>query len=435
MQREITLARSDGPIAPKFRIRVMMRIFLLLPLTLIAGPRVIVGNVVHINKDILTVLLICGFTAFAARSYYLRFLERRSDFAVIDVLVGFQFAVALIASLAYIALGISVPGDAAYGIYYYALSPLLLYAGFSIARITPDWRRALYWSCLITYTIMLTAGVCEVLGVDFWLFENERFVVQRNFLGMARASGLYGTQIDFGCLSFIYFSYTYLLAWTSKQKRHGLVGLLAVLGVLLSGSRVWLLATSVVLLIPILKVRSVKKVIVSAVIVTLLATALVPVINTLGLIDVVLSRDEVSQNSNADRSYYLRHAPRWLIDDYAIVGTGPGTQTGPDSQGKKIIGDFLWLAILVDYGTILGIVIVGLRLSLLAVVFRRSWVRRRINLAQILACTLCAAQFLASFVDSAFAHITTLSIFYLVAGIALHDTNRLNSEPAPSMVF
>ncbi len=327
-----SLVHSERGLAVSWPASVM-RVSLLLPLTLLAGMRPMVSNLTHVDKDILSVLLVAGFTTFSLWAFLLRLKSRRSDFIAVDILIFLQFTIALTASLIYILSGTSQSSDALYGIYCYSLSPLLLYTGFVFVRTRREWKWALYWACLLTYVIMLVAGACQVFGIDFWLFQNDRFQTQRNFLGIGRASGLYGTQIDFGCLSFICVAFAYY-AFRNQKKVHLIFMFLGIAGVVLSISRVWFLAATIVVVTPILRTKSVKQLFGVAVLMCVLGAVLVPAMNALGLIDSILSRDEVSQQSNDDRLYYFKKSPQWLLDEYVIAGMGPGTQTGPDPLGK-----------------------------------------------------------------------------------------------------
>ncbi len=420
----MTLSRS--------RFAVATRVVVMLPAVMFFLSRQLVSNLTGIGKDALTVILVFGLAIVALISLVLRLFESRPDFLKIDALVFIQFTLALGGCFFYILSGISQPSEAVYSIYVYAVAPFLLYCGFMFARLNNFWKQALSWSCIGAYSIMLVAACFEVIGIDYWLFADEKWIIQRNFLGFGRATGLYGTQIDFGCLSFSFFCISFYRAHRERKMRYVVFCVMTALGALLSMSRVWIFATLVVLMFPFLRRQSVKQLLLSFALLCVLGFLMIPAANSLGLSQIIFSQDALTQQSNANRADYFHQAPQWLLEDYPLEGTGPGTQTGPDPLGRKFIGDFLWLGMLIDFGTCLGSLLVVLRLLLILIILRsclKSDVRR---LSQQVTVAFCLAMFLSSFLDSTYAHLVTLSLFYMVCGVALFENYR--AYPLPVQV-
>jgi len=418
-------------ILSRSRIAVAARIMVLLPIVMFSLSRQLISNLVGVGKDALTVILVLGLATIAFISLVLRLFDSRTDFLKIDALVFIQFALALSGSMFYLVSGISQISDAVYGIYVYVLAPFLLYSGFLYSRLNSAWKSALYWSCFFTYSIMLVSGCFEVIGLDYWLFANDKWLTQRNFLGLGRATGLYGTQIDFGCLSFSFFCISFHLAMQKRKMRYVVFCILAALGVLLTMSRIWIVATLIAFVIPFLSRPSVKQLLWFCALLGGLGLLMAPLTSSLGVSQIFLSQDQQTQQSNENRGNYFSQASQWLLEDYAFEGTGPGTQTGPDPLGQKFIGDFLWLGMLIDYGTLLGSLLVGLRLLLIIMVLWSCLRSKLREISQKVTVMFCFTMLLSSFLDSAYAHVVTISVFYIICGVALFDFRRISQASIP----
>jgi hypothetical protein len=151
---------------------------------------------------------------------------------------------------------------------------------------------------------------------------------------------------------------------------------------------------------------------------------------------VAMFRAEDPFSQEEGRALYVQSAPKWLLEDYPYVGSGPGTQNGPNNE-TKTIGDFLWLALLIEFGFAAGILVVLLKIALPLIVIR-NYLRSRYRPALATAAFVLSISFLLmSFVDSAFAHPVTISIFYIIAGAFLYSyycrsTSNVCVQPVPA---
>src|SRR6185437_3491125 len=249
------------------------------------------------------------------------------------------------------------------------------------------------------------------------------------------ATGGYGTQIDFGLLSFIVFACAFYIVREKKSKWFSFMVLVGLGGIFLSVSRVFIFAAACVLvcairrnaILEILKRPRLLLPIGVGLLVTVLA------VQELNLIPIFVAADTVTQSSNEDRVTFVKTLPRWIFIDYPIVGTGPGTQNGPNEEANKLIGDGLWFGMLIEFGFLAGLPLIVLKLGLvLLVILNYFRLKHRSAIARIsLALAVCFLG--ASFVDSAFANVVSLSIFYIVAGCFLLESYGLGLLPSSAM--
>jgi hypothetical protein len=272
----------------------------------------------------------------------------------------------------------------------------------------------------LAYAVTLGLGIAQLLGVDSPLLEYERGFIQLTSEGFARANGLYGTQIDFGCLSFFVFTVAFYInrrrgSWFAK-----ITMALALLGALASMSRVAAAAFGVLFVVEFLFRGSFRDRLKHLVALSLVAAALYPLSEIIGATSTLMSEDPYAQDSTQGHLAYYVTLPRLLIQLYPIVGTGPGSQNGPGGPDGKIATDCLWLGFLVDFGAVTGAILVLFRVILLAYLLYRAY-RFRSGLTVRITTVLTLMFLLASFVNSAFAYPVTVSIFYIIAGIFLYE--------------
>lgn len=407
-------------------LRRSLRVGLIFPVLLFVVIRQIYCNLLGVGRDTASALLVCALSLFAMAAFQLRLREVRLDLHLVDAITLAQFLLASCAIYGYFSASYIALSEAVFSVYYYCLSPFLIYAGFALCRLRRETQQALRVSFGLVYAVTLAIGFCELVDIKYWLFEPDRVLLQRNEAGFLRATGLYGSQIDYGFLSFFVFGAAFYFN-ASRQRRHGyatLVAIMSVIGVLLSMSRVWIAALLLVPLVHIWQTRSPQYKIKAAAAMVVFAAILYPVAMQLGVVDMFLSNDSYAQASNTTRLRYLQKAPRWLLEEYSLVGTGPGTQNGPAAHRKKVASDFLWLAYMIDFGSLLGIALLFLKVVLIVHVLARGFRNRHGDRAVApLAVVLCTGFLLASFVNSAYAHVVSISLFYVVAGLCLyHDT-------------
>lgn len=398
---------------------MIRRIILAFPIMIFVLIREIYTNLFGVNKDILSAILVVGFSCLSAFAFFKRLRERRSDLLLVDTITLVQFFLAAIAIVGYLGASLINGSEVASSLYYYCLAPFLIYSGYFLCRFRKATLRAALIAAGLAYLVTFWAAIYQVLGIDFWLFQS-RWLLERNFLGIGRAAGMYGTQIDYGCLSFMAFCVAYFINKSRPNWFAKVIALTAVFGTLSSMSRVWMAATLGVLLIDFIFRQSWKRRIAIGLVVIVLTSAVYPIAAELGITSIVTGEDEDTQISNRNRFEYFSQMEQWLLHDYPLVGTGPGTQNGPDTGGQKFVGDFLWLGYMVDFGTLTGGVLVLLRIVLLIYLVARSY-RSHLNPSlRWVTSTLCISFMFASIVDSAFAHPVTISIFYIVAGVFLY---------------
>jgi hypothetical protein len=159
--------------------------------------------------------------------------------------------------------------------------------------------------------------------------------------------------------------------------------------------------------------------------------------DSIGIIGTLTSQDAVAQSSTQNHLGFLLEAPRLVLHQYPIVGTGPGSQNGPGGPGgdtEKVASDFLWLGFLVDFGTLIGAILVLFRVILLVYLLYRAYRFRGSGSTASITAALTLMFLLASVVDSAYAHPVTVSIFYVVAGIFLYkdSADRLDAPMQPA---
>ena len=404
---------------------MIKRVLIFFPVVLFVLIRQLYANLLGIGRDALTAALVLGLALFALWSFHLRMGEVRRDFLWLDFLNLVQFNLAAAAILAYLVAGRIAINEAVFSVYYYCFAPFLIYAGFLLHRWKSVSRKAALVALACAYMVTVWVAVYEVLGIDFWLFRYDRWVLQKNFVGIARASGLYGTQIDYGLLSFLIFIVAFY--WNTRQ-RHWFASVMiaiASVGVLLSMSRAWVGALIAVVLLHLVRAQSLRRKLRIALVVVLMGAALYSVADKLGFVDILGATDPYTQDSNQARVEFFQNTPKWL-GQYWLVGTGPGTQNGPDARDQKFIGDFLWLSTLVEWGTLLGALLLFFRIGVILCALRRTFHSQAGSVLRSVTIAVCVSFLLASFVDSAYAHFVSVSAFYVIVGLFLY------SVPAPS---
>jgi hypothetical protein len=380
--------------------------------------RQLCANLLGVSRDFLTAMLVAVLALLGLLSFEARLRERRRDFILVDVLSITQFYLVGVAIYFYLAAGKIHGNHAIYAVYYYMFAPLLVYSGFLLQRLGALPRRSALMALGCVYVVTFWAALYESLGIEFWLFRYDRWVLQKNFLGIARASGMYGTHIDYGLLSF----FTFVTAlYCHLRRRHwfstGMMGV-ATVGLLLTMSRAWIGAWFIVVVLHLTRSQPLARRLKTLALVLIAGTGLYVAADRMGFVDMLRSVDEYTQISNESRLGFLENMPKWL-DEFALIGVGPGTQNGQPIGQQKFIGDFLWLAILVEYGTILGSVLILLKITLLLYVLWRAWMHPSGGVLKPVVIAGCLSFLLASLVNSAYAHFVTVSAFYVAIGLFL----------------
>jgi hypothetical protein len=413
---------------------MVTRILIFFPLVLFVLIRQLYANLLGVSRDALTAALVSALAGFALWSFHRRLDEVRRDFLWLDFINLVQFNLAAAVILAYLVAGRIAVNEAVFSVYYYCFAPFLIYAGFLLHRWKSVSRNAALVALACAYLVTVWVAVYEVLGIDFWLFQYDRWVLQKNFSGIVRASGLYGTQIDYGLLSFLIFIVAFY--WNARHKHWfaSLMTAVAAVGVLLSMSRAWVGAMMVVVLLHLLRAQSLRRKLKIALVVVLMGVALYGIADKLGFVDILGAVDPYTQDSNQARVEFFQNAPQWLAH-YWLLGTGPGTQNGPDARDQKFIGDFLWLSTLVEWGTLLGTVLLFFRVSVIVYALRRTLQSESGGVLRSVTIAVCISFLLASFVDSAYAHFVSVSAFYVIVGLFLYAAPQSPGREAAAAVI
>ncbi len=394
-------------------------VLIFFPLLLFVLIRQFYTNLLGINRDLLTALLISGFAVFAVLAFQMRMREARSDFLVFDFINLAQFFLAASATYIYFIAGRIESGQAIYGAYYNCIAPFLIYAGFLLWRLKPEVRQAALVALGLAYAVTVLIALFEVSGIEFWLFRYDRWTLIPNYLGIPRAAGLYGTQIDYGCLSFLAFIAG---LYSNARRRHPFAIFVAVagaLGTLLAMSRAWIIALVVVVLLHVSRSQTIKAKLKAAFVILVIAAALYVPAAQLGVIGMLQAVDAGTQESNQGHLWFYQNAPEWM-NRFMFVGTGPGTQNGPDAHEVKIVSDFLWLATLMEFGTMLGAILVLFRATVVAIALWRSYSSQLDSPLRPLTLALCIAVLVGSFANGAFAHPVSIAAFYVIVGLFLY---------------
>ncbi|MGI9101551.1 MAG: O-antigen ligase family protein [Terriglobales bacterium] len=412
------------------------RIILLFPLMVFLLIREIYANLFRINKDYLTALLLSGLAVLAVVSFQARMREKRRDFLVLDIINLLQFVcAAVVITLFYLSGGIN-DSQAVYSVYSYCFAPFLIYAAFLVYRLKPVTQRVALIALGCAYALTVLVAVCESLGIDYWLFHYERWILQANYLDIFRASGLYGTHIDYGLLSFLAFTVAFYSRPAKGRWFASVVMVLAVLAALLTMSRAWVGAIGLVVLVHTMMAQSFKRKVQIGVLVLVVGAGFYTIADQLGFVTMLEAADVYTQDSNQARVEFLQQTPKWLRE-YMIVGTGPGTQNGPDpGEHTKFVGDFLWLSTMVECGTLFGGALNLARIVLIALVLWRTARSDRHGGLRAIAIVVALSFLLAAFINGAYAHYINVAIFYVICGLALVAepgqiaADRRSTEPA-----
>ena len=402
-------------------LKMIQRILFIFPMVLFVLIRQFYSNLLGANRDFLTALLLAMLSVLGFAGFLSRAGKRRSDLALIDIITISQFFLAAIGVWAYFVTARIDAPEAISALYYYCLAPFLIYAAFMFARFSKKTMRAALIASGMAFLVTFWVAIFEVLGIDYWLFQYDRWVLNKNTSGIYRASGLFGTHIDYGCLCFIAFCIAYYVAIARSSWFARFIALAAALGSVASMSRVWMVAIALVVAVDMLIRQSLKQKIAVLLAAAFLISVLLPIADDLGILTIVTASDSYTQESNESRIQNFAKLSQWMLHDYAVVGIGPGSQNGPGPMGGKIASDFLWLGFIVDYGTLSGIVLVLLRVVLLISLVTRSIRSHCDRSLRLVAVSISLAFFFASFVDSAFVHPVIVSLFYMIAGIFLYS--------------
>ena len=396
------------------------KVLLLFPLSLFLFIRQLYVNLLGVDRDMLTGMLVLVLVVFSLLAFSARMRHLRPDFLSIDFITFFQLHLAGIAISVYFVAGRIATNQAVFAAYYNCFAPFLIYSGFLVRRMSSFTQRAALAALAGTYLVTFCIAICQSLGVDYWLFEYDRFGLQKNYLGITRASGLYGTQIDYGLLSFLAFTVAF---YCNAQRRHWFaftIMVVSAFGILLSMARMWIVAMVILVFFGVAQIGSIRTKLKAAVVVLIAASALYYVGDQLGVVGMLRAVDDYTQGSNEGHWELYQKAPGWL-SRYLLVGTGPGTQNGPDVHDQKVIGDFLFLGTAVEFGAVVGIVLVLSRVATLLIVLRRCSEPQPNSPLRKIAIAVCMAFLPAAFVDSAFAHLVSIAVFYVICGLYLYD--------------
>jgi hypothetical protein len=168
----------------------------------------------------------------------------------------------------------------------------------------------------------------------------------------------------------------------------------------------------------------------------LMVAALYNVADQLGVVDMLRATDTTTQESNEGHWWFFQNAPQWM-NEYMLVGIGPGTQNGPLEHDTKFVSDFLWLATLLEFGTLLGAFLVLCRVATILLVLRRSFVTSLSGALKPITIVACVSFLLGSFIDSAYAHPVSVAGFYVMCGLLLYDADPhslfVNSRYGPEL--
>jgi hypothetical protein len=402
-------------------MRGFSRILVIIAVIVFLLARQIYVNLLGVDRTLISALFALAISGFGLYVAWLRSRVSMPSFWIFDLIVWTEFFICLPVIVMYSLSGRMDVAQTTYAILYYCFIPLLVYAVFWIKKLDAKILRQIETAICGVFLLMVVAGVTQALGLDLWLFRNDRYFLQPTSLGFQRATGAYGTQIDFGALCFIFFAYSFFRVVRNKAHFHIVVAAAAVIGVVLALSRFYIAATIVLLLLWFvghLKLQDFRKPL-SVFAVALVIGTCVAGFRYVNITSVLLQGDEYTESSNESRLEYVRSIPK-LATEFLAVGAGPGTQNGPNGirdDVQKIVTDFLWLSFFVEYGFIVGGVIAFLKLAALLLMFS---VYRRKRHPSALANTVMAISvtfLLCSFVNSAFANATTIGIFYVMGGL------------------
>jgi len=404
-------------------IRHLFRYVLLFGVACFFFVRQVYVNLFGVDRAVTSAV----FVAAMSLAGFLLLLERakRSSpaFYVIDGILGVQFIVSGVVVGCYWLAGKINSAEATYAIYYNCFAPLLLYIGFYLRKKNQKQIRGWLVAATLVFVFMTIAAVLQVAGVDWWLFRNENWSFIKTFFGVPRATAGYGTQIDFGLLCFIFFVCSFYAYFETKSVRSAFIAFLAFVGTLLTFSRMFIFAVVAVFIFQFLRpsvLSSLKRKGATVLALALSAAIIVTVFQQLNIIAIFRAEDAITQDSNEGRLLYVQTATKWLLEDYPYVGSGPGTQNGPNDD-TKTVSDFLWLALLIEFGFAAGIIVVLLKIALPLVVIR-NYLRSQHRPAFATAAFVLSISFLLiSFIDSAFAHMVTISMYYIIVGHFLYS--------------
>jgi hypothetical protein len=344
-------------------------------------------------------------------------------FYVVDGILAVQLLVSGVVVGCYWLAGRVNSAEATYAIYYNGFAPLLLYIGFYLRKKNQRQIEGWLIAASLVFVVMIIAAMLQVFGIDWWLFRNENWLFIRTFFGVPRATAGYGTQIDFGLFCFIFFVCSFYAYFETKSVRSAFIAFLAFAGTVLTFSRMFIFAAVAVFACQFMRpsvIASLKRKRVTLATLALSAALIVTLFQQLNIIAIFRAEDAITQDSNEGRVLYVQSAAKWLLEDYPYVGSGPGTQNGPNNE-TKTIGDFLWLALLIEFGFVSGIIVVLLKIALLLIVIRNYLHSQYRSALATAAFVLSISFLLVSFIDSAFANMVTISIFYLIVGAFLYN--------------
>lgn len=381
--------------------------------------RQIYVNLLHVDRSVLSLAFVSVMISISIWSVWKRTLTNVSTFLFVDIALLLQFVFLSLTILTYFCAGVVNATEVSYAVYYHCFAPLLVYTGFLFVRETDSQvRQDVVTGAALVYLVMLFAGCCQVLGIDVWLFRNEKWYLMPTSFSLFRATGTYGTQIDFGMISFVVFLWFFVKWRNSKSFCSAFMTACAFAGALLSFSRVFILACLLLPICTLLRPKTLGYVIRKPrfLVAAALASALcIAVLQQMHVDSILFAQDKYTQESNQARLSYLESTPRWLLASYPLVGVGPGTQNGPNDN-TKLVGDFLWLGLLLEFGLLVGAIVVIFKLTIPALVILAYMQSRHRSPLATSALVLSVMFICVSFLDSAFAHMVTIAIYYIIAG-------------------
>jgi len=397
--------------------------------------RQIYVNLLHVDKALVSAFFVLAMAVTGVMLLVRRLKIYKPSFFWIDLLLATQICIAGIAIVLYAMAGKVTATEGVYALYYHCFAPLLIYVGFYAE--TASKKRMREWTAAISviFVVMIIVSVLQVCGIDWWVFRNENWQFIKTFFGIPRATAGFGTQIDFGLLCFIFFVYSFYAYFESKSALSAGMACLAFVGIILTFSRMFIFAGMAVFFVQFVRpsvlasIRQKGKVLVS---VALLLVLIGVAFNELNILAIFKAEDAITQDSNDSRISFVEKLPRWLLQDYAYIGVGPGTQNGPNDTDTKLVGDFLWLGLLLEFGTLTGSILVMLKVLLLCVILF-SYLRSESNALATSAFALTLSFALVSFINSSFANMTTISVFYLFIGKYYFEYQKRSSESRGSL--
>lgn len=366
----------------------------------------------HILSGMHAILVSC--VALYSLIYRVRAIYSVRRVSYIDLLVFPSMFIYLVLLIYYMD-NVSV-SQFAYALTLYIFVPMYIY--FCGTPLWKDYKDVIIRILLSIFVFTFIVSLMQYFKIDMpMVFSTDGSVrTKETFYGTVRVNGMFGNFVNYAFISFVVFVFCYIKGVFEKNSVYLFLSVIAFISILMTSTRAYIFMAVVVMLY--YMIRRVNLKLIFSLFVVALFSLLLNVEYLEPLINVVMSSDKHTQDSNQVRVDQLMMISGWF-KDFMYEGLGTGFLFGPNQDKKQWVTDGYFIMLYLEVGFVIGVVtsllIVSVMLSYIIKNFKGVSVDSDITIVAVLMLSFIAV----SFINSAHAEIVSSMIFVSIIGKAL----------------